>query len=200
MDREGDPLDKPVMEIWLVVVFRAKSCLEEILILISFRLGCVCKGMAVGRINRNTFYYHYQDMPALLEEICSIQVERIVADHPSISSFADCLDVIIKFALENKRAIMHIYYSDNRASYINALWRMCEQSVRTYVNTVFPDEDLSQRDRELIIRYHKCECFGLTIDWINNGMREGLLADMRRLYKLRKGATEEMIRRSKSGG
>ena len=102
-------------------------------------------------INRNTFYYHYQDMPALLEEICSIQVERIVADHPSISSFADCLDVIIKFALENKRAIMHIYYSDNRASYINALWRMCEQSVRTYVNTVFPDEDLSQRDRELII-------------------------------------------------
>ena len=39
-----------------------------------------------------------------------------------------------------------------------------------------------------------------TIDWINNGMREGLLADMRRLYKLRKGATEEMIRRSKSGG
>lgn len=151
-------------------------------------------------INRNTFYYHYQDMPALLEEICSIQVERIVADHPSISSFADCLDVIIKFALENKRAIMHIYYSDNRASYINALWRMCEQSVRTYVNTVFPDEDLSQRDRELIIRYHKCECFGLTIDWISNGMREDLLADMRRLYKLRKGATEEMIRRSKSGG
>ena len=29
-------------------------------------------------INRNTFYYHYQDVPALVEEICSIQVDRIV--------------------------------------------------------------------------------------------------------------------------
>ena len=27
-------------------------------------------------INRNTFYYHYQDVPALVEEICSIQVDR----------------------------------------------------------------------------------------------------------------------------
>ena len=28
-------------------------------------------------INRNTFYYHYQDIPALLEEICQNQVEDI---------------------------------------------------------------------------------------------------------------------------
>ena len=56
MDREGDPLDKPVMEIWLVVVFRAKSCLEEILILISFLFGGVCEGMAVGRSPSQTIF------------------------------------------------------------------------------------------------------------------------------------------------
>ena len=148
-------------------------------------------------VNRNTFYYHYQDVAALLEEICQIQVDRIIADYPSPNSLADCLNVGMRFALENKRAIMHIYASENREAYVNALWRICEQAVRTYVDTAFPDKDLSPRDREIIIRYHKCECFGLIIDWISNGMREDLLADIKRLCELRKGSTEELIYRSK---
>ena len=119
-------------------------------------------------INRNTFYYHYQDVPALVEEICSIQVDRIVQDYPTLNSLDGCIQAAMKFVMENKRAIAHLYYSDNRSTYVSALWRICEQAVRTYVDTVFPEDELSGRDREIIIRYHKCECFGLIIDWISN--------------------------------
>ncbi|MBQ9046130.1 MAG: TetR/AcrR family transcriptional regulator C-terminal domain-containing protein [Oscillospiraceae bacterium] len=148
-------------------------------------------------INRNTFYYHYQDIAALIEEICSMGMERAVADYPSIQSLSDCLDVILTSAQENRRAIMHIYNSGNRSAYVSALWRICEHAVRTYVDTVVPAEDLSPKDRELIIRYHKCECFGMVIDWISNGMQQDLLEDLQRLCELRKGSTEELIRRSK---
>ena len=148
-------------------------------------------------INRNTFYYHYQDVPALVEEICSIQVDRIVQDYPTLNSLDDCIQAALKTVLENKRVISHLYYSDNRSTYVSALWRICEQAVRTYVDTAFSEDELSGRDREIIIRYHKCECFGLIIDWISNGMREDLLKDMHRLLQLRKGSTEELIRRSK---
>ena len=150
-------------------------------------------------INRNTFYYHYQDVPALVEEICAIQVERIVQEYPSLNSLEECLDVAMKFILENRRAILHLYYSDNRSTYVNALWRMCDQAVRTYVNTVFGKEKLSPRDREIIIRYHKCECFGMIVDWINTGMKADRLDDLHRLCWLRKGTTEQLIRRSQSG-
>ena len=148
-------------------------------------------------INRNTFYYHYQDVPALVEEICSIQVDRIVQDYPTLNSLDDCIQAALKSVLENKRAISHLYYSDNRSTYVSALWRICEQAVRTYVDTAFSEDELSGHDREIIIRYHKCECFGLIIDWISNGMREDILEDMHRLLLLRKGSTEELIRRSK---
>ena len=37
-------------------------------------------------INRNTFYYHYQDIPALLEEICQNQVEDIISKYPTLNS------------------------------------------------------------------------------------------------------------------
>jgi len=147
-------------------------------------------------VNRNTFYYHYQDVPALVEEICAQQVERLVQDYPTLNAIDECLNAALKFILENKRAISHLYFSDNRGTYVSALWRICEQAVRTYVNTLFGDEKFSARDKEIIIRYHKCECFGLIIDWISSGMKPELLDDMHRLCELKKGSTEEMIRRS----
>lgn len=147
-------------------------------------------------INRNTFYYHYQDVPALLEEICAEEVERIIREYPALNSLEECLDAGMRFAQENKRAIQHIYDSDNRSTYVNCLWRICEQTVRTYINTVFAGVPVTEQDKELIIRYHKCECFGLILDWIGNGMRDDVLQGMHRIIQLRRGSTEELIRRS----
>ncbi len=146
-------------------------------------------------INRNTFYYHYQDIPALLEEICSDEVERIVREYPSIQSLEDCLDTALQFAMQNRRAILHIYNSDNRSTYANCLWRICEHTVRTYVDTVLDGRRVNERDKELIIRYHKCACFGWVVDCISRGMRDDILDDMHRICQLKKDAAEDLLRR-----
>ena len=147
-------------------------------------------------INRNTFYYHYQDIPALLEEICQIQVDELVNKYPELNSVEECLDAAMQIVMDNKRAVMHIYNSDNRSTYVNSLWRMCEATVTTYFNTAFTDNRLSPEDRQLLIRYHKCECFGLILDWINNGLREDYIEGTHRLCQMKKGSVEDMIRRS----
>ncbi len=147
-------------------------------------------------ISRNTFYYHYQDIPALLEEMCFEQTRRIIRQHSSPDSLEACLESAMQFARENRRAIRNIYASDNRNIYVNCLWRICEQMVTTYINTAFADAPLSPEDKSLIIRYHKCQCFGLIIDWIGGGMKEEYSQGIRRLCWLLRGSTEEMIRRS----
>ncbi|MCR5089970.1 MAG: TetR/AcrR family transcriptional regulator [Oscillospiraceae bacterium] len=147
-------------------------------------------------INRNTFYYHYQDIPALLEEICAQETERIVGEYPTIHSLEECLEASMKFGLEHKRAVMNIYRSDNRSTYVQSVWRMCEGAVTTYINTVCKNIRISETDKMLIIRYTKCEIFGVVIDWISTGMKEEYLQGMRRIFQLMRGSTEEMIRRS----
>ena len=146
-------------------------------------------------INRNTFYYHYQDIPALIEEICSDAVEQIVREYPNLNSIEDCVEAGLQFALQHRRVILHIYNSDNRQIYVNCLWRICERTVTTYVNTVFADASISEMDRAIVIRYHKCECFGLMMDWISNGMRDDILCQMRRILMLKRGSVEEFIHR-----
>lgn len=37
-------------------------------------------------INRNSFYYHYQDIPALIEEIVTENADEIIREYSSIDS------------------------------------------------------------------------------------------------------------------
>ena len=118
--------------------------------------------------------------------------------YPELNSVEECLDAAMQIVMDNKRAVMHIYNSDNRNTYVSSLWRMCEATVTTYFNTAFTDDRLSNEDRQLLIRYHKCECFGLILDWINNGLREDYVEGTRRLCQMKKGSVEDMIRRGKT--
>ena len=65
-------------------------------------------------INRNSFYYHYQDIPALIEEIVKEQAETIIQKYPSVNSIVECFDALIEFFSLWKRAIIHIYRSLSR--------------------------------------------------------------------------------------
>ena len=59
-------------------------------------------------ISPNTFYYHYQDIPALLEEICQIQVDELVNKYPEFNSVEECLDAAMQIVMDNKRAVMRL--------------------------------------------------------------------------------------------
>ena len=143
-------------------------------------------------INRNTFYYHYQDVPALLEDILSSKADQFVLEYPRLTSIDECLTAAMEFARANKRVIMHIFSSGNHSN-ISSLWRICEHVIRKYAETVFPDAPLSDNDKELFIRYHKCACFGLIIDWLQSGMKEEYVEDMHRICRLKKGSAELII-------
>lgn len=150
-------------------------------------------------INRNSFYYHYQDMPSMIEEIVLEEVNVIIQQNRTIDSIEECLDVAISFALENRRAAMHLYNSSNRDVFEQYLWRVCEYAVRTYLTTVFASGPVPETDRDIIIHMYKWECFGAVIDWMREGMKADIQAVFRRLGRLKKGMLEEMIRRSVSG-
>lgn len=141
-------------------------------------------------INRNSFYYHFDDIPSLLEEIINREADRIIAEHSRIESIEECLEVAFSFALENKKAVLHIHNSPNREIYESYLWRVCEHVVRTYFNTVFADRPIDEADKEILIRYHKCECFGQIIDWLSSGMKYDIQADFHRICELRKGSVD----------
>ncbi len=150
-------------------------------------------------INRNSFYYHYEDLPSMIEEIILEYADEIIRDHPTVESLEEGMDVAVSFALENRRAALHLYHSANRDLFERYLWRVCEHVVSTYINTAFAAEPVGEEDKGIIIRYYKWCCFGAIIDWLRGGMKEDIQAFFYRMGQLRKGMLEEMIRRSICG-
>lgn len=125
-------------------------------------------------INRNSFYYHYQDLPALLEEITAERVQALISDHPTIGSIEDSFDAALDFVLDHKRAVLHIYNSLSRDVFERHLMEVCRYVVATYIETAFAGQEPEKK--EMLIRYHKCACFGHIIDWLNTGMKDDVSA------------------------
>ena len=55
--------------------------------------------------NRNTIYYHYDDIPCLVEEIVIETAEKIISDYSDYHSLEACIDKMAEFALEHKRTV-----------------------------------------------------------------------------------------------
>lgn len=146
-------------------------------------------------INRNSFYYHYQDLPSLVEEIFTDEADALIKNFPRIDSIEAGLKTAVSFALENKKMILHLYHSKNREMYEQYLWRICCHVAETYINTAFSKYSISESDKNTIIRFHKCECFGIIMDWVSSGMKSDILENMHRICEIRKGMTKEMFRR-----
>lgn len=147
-------------------------------------------------VNRNSFYYHFQDIPALIEEIVMENADQIIAEYPTIDSLETCLNVVLEFAQKNRRTIRHIYQSVNRDIFEQYLWKVCQHVVSAYSDVLFDGKPVKDTDRELILRYYKAVCFGMVMAWMNAGMKEEMAGEVRRLCELRKGMVEEMVERS----
>jgi len=146
-------------------------------------------------INRNSFYYHYHDIPSLIEEIITEEADRIIAEYQTLDSLETVYNAAIDFAKKNKRAILHIFKSVNRDIFEQYLWKVCDYIVTSLCRSLFADQPISEDDRDIIIQFYKAQCFGMVIDWLRSGMEDDVHRKIRRICELQKGMIEETIRR-----
>lgn len=147
-------------------------------------------------INRNSFYYHYHDIPELLEEILKDEVDSLILAYPDVSSLEECVEAAFTFILKNKKSIHHIYHSVDREIFERDLMHVCDYAITTWYESAVPsqkkdsDGDLFSRPR--ILRFLRYELFGACIDFINEGMPPEAIDEARNLLQL----SRELLRQS----
>lgn len=147
-------------------------------------------------VNRNSFYYHFKDIPALLQETVTEQIGRVIAAQGPALSLPDCLETVARLAAEHRQMILHISQSAHRDVLELHLMDVCRQMVQDYAAAAFGGVSLREEDREILIRFYQCECFGQVMEWLNHGMRYDIQAQFRRLCQLGEGMTELLLRRA----
>ena len=90
----------------------------------------------------------------------------------------------------------HIYNSANRDIFERYLLEITEYVATAFVDNLIAGRPVPPEDRIAVIQGYKCELFGHIVDWLGRGMNHDLEKQFLRLCELRRGMTEEMLRRS----
>ncbi len=136
-------------------------------------------------ISRNTFYYHYSDLPTLVEELLMDSAEELMQTYPSIDSLEEALNVAAHFVLDSRRSVRHIYNSSHRYIYERCLMKVSRRVIAAYFDMAVPDSVLSGDEREIMIDYYKCLCYGMIADWCESGMKDDYADDFKKLLSIR---------------
>ncbi len=77
-------------------------------------------------VNRNTFLLLFSGPAGFGGNHHQEEAQRVIQLYPAIDSIEQCLDALIGFALENRKAVLHIYNSVNRDLYERYQWRSAD--------------------------------------------------------------------------
>lgn len=151
---------------------------------------------AACEINRNTFYYYYTDVYALLSEIFQMELQTVIDEYNDTLSWEESFIVATKFALENKRAVYHIYNSMQREELVNYIYDVSGNVMIRYVEKISEDIPASGEDRKLIASFYQCALTQMIMRWISTGMKESPNIVVRRIGQLFDGNIELSLKRS----
>lgn len=142
-------------------------------------------------VNRNTFYYYFQDIPALIEEVNRNMIDQVIdQSNCSFNSPMECIRPIVEYYTAKKKLALHIYNAVSRESFQRELERFCRYAVNRYFETAADGLAVNENDRALLLRFYKCLMIGLVLDWLDSGMNYDAMHDAERICTLLGGSTE----------
>lgn len=148
-------------------------------------------------INRNSFYYHFEDLPDLIEKVVEeriLNIDELALENKSLQDYSMA---VIQAIVNNQELIRNIYNSKSRALFERKLYVITGKLVHEFINSyILPQYDIGQADQETIVRFHRNVLSGYILEWFNSNSRDDLNAQIMRVFELRKGSFETMLERA----
>ena len=147
-------------------------------------------------INRNTFYYYYTDVYALLSELFQTELQTVTDEYNDTFSWEESFIVATKVALENKIAINHVYNSIQREELEDYIYNVSGHVMNRYVEKLSDGISASSGDKKLISSFYQCALTEMVLRWIASGMKEDPDTIVRRIGQLFDGHIALSLKRS----
>jgi len=148
------------------------------------------------KIERKTFYYHYENLPQLVKEIFDEELEDVIEEFNETLSWEESFISATKFILENKKVVKHMYESDYKVELEKYIFSISGEIMRKYVRRVAKDTKAQEIDIKLIAYFYQCALSSSLVEWVATDMKTDPKLVTRRLGKLMDGNILESLKRS----
>lgn len=123
-------------------------------------------------INRQTFYYHFQDIKDLVEWLCIDEVDNILNKNDECEKWEDMFLTIFKVVLKEKEVVENIYHSVSVEVLRTNLYRLVYPIIYSEIVEESKGKNLREEDKKFITDFYKYAFVSIVLDWIDKGMIE----------------------------
>jgi len=122
--------------------------------------------------NRQTFYYHFQDIFDLLGWIYKIEAVESVADYKSYETWNAGFLKIFQYIEANKSFCLNTLNSLGRDHLDAFLQAVTYDLIFGVVNEISQKMKVHEEDKKFIANFYALAFIGLVIQWMQTGMKE----------------------------
>lgn len=123
-------------------------------------------------INRQTFYYHFQDIYDLGQWVFEKDMSQLLAGEIGYEHWQSNLLKILLYVEENKVIVQNVYHSGARSWLEKWIHNGIQQIFVYMIETQCGDIEISDEDKQLVANLYSYAVTGWILDWVHRGMRE----------------------------
>lgn len=150
-------------------------------------------------VNRQTFYYHFQDIYDLIDWIFSNDADKAIDGKKTYDTWQDGFLQIFEYVLKNKNFVSRTYYSLSRERLEHYLYSETYNLLMGVIEEQAVGISVHQEDKTFIANFYKYGFVGLILDWVASGMKEDPEKIIQRLNTLIEGDISKALLKFKKG-
>ena len=123
-------------------------------------------------INRQTFYYHFQDIYDLVEWTCIEDTEKVIKENKTYDTWQEGFLAVFDLAKKDKTFIDNIYRSVSLEMLEQYLYRLVYPLLKNVVDEKAKGQTVREENKKYIADFYKYAFVGVLLEWIRNDMAE----------------------------
>lgn len=141
-------------------------------------------------INRQTFYYHFQDIYDLVEWTCIEDTEKVLKENRTYDTWQEGFLSVFDLAKKDKTFIDNIYRSVSLEMIEQYLYRLVYPLLKNVVDEKANGQTVREENKKYIADFYKYAFVGVLLEWIRNDMAESPGQIVDRVSRIVGGAIE----------
>lgn len=120
-------------------------------------------------VNRQTFYYHFQDIYDLLHWFLEHETQEALQD---AASWKEAMMAAFRYIQDNHALVYHVYRSSGREHLDSQLFTLARALTLRLLERASDGLDLPEADQEFLVDFYMYALAGTMLGWLADDMRE----------------------------